>query len=469
MVEQEVQSLDSGVLKALNPYDGSIIAEFQADDISSIQSKLELLRQGRGKWRGRSVHERVEIVQRVVAGLINHKQELAHCIVREIGKPIREARAEIDLCIERIKQLIAEADRSLATEELRREHAQAEYVSYEPLGVIGVLSSWNYPLLVGVNILIPGLLAGNTIAYKPSEYATVTCIRFVALLRLAGVPEDALQSVVGGSQTGVSLFEEHLDGYFLTGTTRTGRAVAQKIASRMAYSQFELGGKDPLYITENVASIGTVAKLVVEGAFYNAGQSCCAVKRIYVHERVYQEFLAAFLTITKALRLGDPMAEDTTIGPLTTRSQASTLLAQVSDAVQGGATLLTGGDRWAANHNFFMPTILCDVNHDMTVMKEESFGPLVGVMKVSGDDEAVSLMQDSAYGLTASVFCDDHARGSTILAALDVGTVYLNCCDRVSTVSPWAGRRGSGICANHSTQTIRTYLQTKAYYVSGSA
>jgi acyl-CoA reductase-like NAD-dependent aldehyde dehydrogenase len=331
--------------------------------------------------------------------------------------------------------------------------------------VICNISAWNYPYLVGVNVFVPALLAGNAVMYKPSEYASLTGLEIERLLKDAGVPSDVFQIAIGARATGEALLELPFDGYFFTGSYKTGKYVYEKVASKMVTCQCELGGKDPLYVADDVTDVPAVAAATADGAFYNNGQSCCAVERIYVHEKIYDQYVEAFKKELISWKSGLPTDQGVYFGPLTRRDQISVIEAQIKDAVQKGATVATGGKRVGDKGYYFEPTVLTGVNHDMQVMREESFGPVIGIMKVKSDREAVSLMKDTEYGLTASVYSRDQQRAEKILHEIDAGTGYWNCCDRVSAAVPWAGRKHSGIGATLSHQGLRAFVKPKAYHL----
>jgi acyl-CoA reductase-like NAD-dependent aldehyde dehydrogenase len=339
-----------------------------------------------------------------------------------------------------------------------------ELIAHEPLGVVANVSAWNYPWFVGSNVFVPALLTGNSVLYKPSEYATLTGLAIARLLHEAGVPEDAFIAVVGGGEVGGALVDQPVDGVFFTGSYATGRRIAERVAPRLARVQLELGGKDPAYVTDD-ADVGAAAASLADGAMYNAGQSCCSVERIYVHERVAEPFVEALVETVRGFRVGDPEDAETYIGPLARAAQLAILETQVSDALAKGAKLLFGGRRLERKGAYFEPTVLSPATNAMSVMREESFGPIIGVGRVKSDEEAVSLMNDTEYGLTAGVYGADPERARHILADVHAGSVYFNCCDRVSPRLPWTGRRHSGIGSTLSKYGILAFVQPKAWHL----
>lgn len=301
--------------------------------------------------------------------------------------------------------------------------------------------------------------------YKPSEFATLTGLQIEKLLKEAGVPEDVFQVAVGGGSVGEQLLQLPFDGYFFTGSHKTGKYIYETVAKKMVPCQCELGGKDPLYVADEVIDIIAVAAATADGAFYNNGQSCCAVERIYVHHNIYEQYINAFVNEVKSYKIGAPTEEEIYIGPLSRKEQLDVLEQQVAEAIAKGATVMTGGKREERVGYFFGPTVLTNVDHTMRIMRDESFGPVIGIMKVESDEEAIRLMQDSEYGLTAAVYSSSRERAQQILEQMDTGTVYWNCCDRVSAALPWSGRKHSGFGATLSHAGLRAFVRPKAYHL----
>jgi acyl-CoA reductase-like NAD-dependent aldehyde dehydrogenase len=304
--------------------------------------------------------------------------------------------------------------------------------------------------------------------YKPSEYATLTGLEIEKLLKQAGIPDNCFQVAIGGKATGELLLALPFDGYFFTGSYKTGKYIYEKVAAKMVPCQCELGGKDPLYVADDVPDVKSVAAATADGAFYNNGQSCCAVERIYVNEKIYDRYVEEFTKEVRSWKKGSPTEADVYIGPLTRKDQLGIIEDQIKEAVSKGAKLNVGGQRIDKKGYYFEPTVLTDVNHSMRVMREESFGPVIGIMKVKNDEEAVALMKDSDYGLTASVYSKDQSRAENILNQLNTGTGYWNCCDRVSAAVPWSGRKQSGIGSTLSHIGLRAFVKPKAYHLKRS-
>jgi acyl-CoA reductase-like NAD-dependent aldehyde dehydrogenase len=459
-------------MKIINPATEEIITEIKEDTKESLSEKFELLKTAQPSWAKMSLEQRVLILKKFAELLEANIERLASVLTSEVGKPLQQSRNEINGAIARIKWLTDNAEKYLSDEIMGSgsdsyRNGMEEKIVYEPLGVICNISAWNYPYLVGVNVFVPALLAGNAVMYKPSEYATLTGLEIERLLKQSGIPENIFHVAAGAGNVGEILLELPFDGYYFTGSYKTGKYIYEKVAPKMVPCQCELGGKDPLYVADDIADIKAVAAGTADGAFYNNGQSCCAVERIYVHEKVYDRYIDEFVKEVRSLKIGSPTEEGTYIGPLSRKEQVDVLESQVADAVSKGAVVLTGGKKIAGKGYFFEPTVLVNVNHSMLVMKDESFGPVIGIMKVKSDEEAIQLMQDTEYGLTASVYSSDKKRASTILQQINAGSGYWNCCDRVSAALPWSGRKHSGFGVTLSHAGLRAFVKPKGYHLKG--
>lgn len=448
-----------------NPATGEIITSLEADDTQSINKKFDKLKANRLLWAGESISNRLEIIEEFAKLLKQNEVELAAILTSEVGKPLQQSINEINGGINRINWICKNATKYLSDEIMSEQAGMVEKIVYEPLGIVCNISAWNYPYLVGINVIIPALLAGNAVIYKPSEYATLTGLKIKELLQKAGLPKNTFETVIGKGNIGAELLDMPFDGYFFTGSYSTGHYIYQKVAQKMVPSQLELGGKDPCYITDDLQDIKNVAIGTADGAFYNNGQSCCAVERIYVHEKVYDEYLKYFTEEVKSWKIGLPTEDGVYIGALTREAQIEILERQVKNALDNGATLICGGNRIEKPGYYFEPTILIDVNNDMDLMQEESFGPIIGIMKVDSDEEAIELMNDTKYGLTAAVYATSQERAESILSQIDSGSGYWNCCDRVSAALPWSGRKNSGFGATLSHMGIRAFTKTKAMHL----
>lgn len=453
-------------MKIVNPADGSLLRELPDDAAETIAAKYAAARAAQPAWAARPIAERVAALRSFKARVAERSDELARTLTREMGKPIRQSHNELNALAGRIDFFLDHSEGALAAESVLEapQDKLAERITHEPLGVIANVSAWNYPYFVGSNVFVPALIAGNAVLYKPSEFATLTGLAIGEMLRDSGVPADVFNVVPGGGAVGAAVVEQPVDGVFFTGSYPTGVKIATACAPRMVKLQLELGGKDPVYVCED-ADIASAAESLADGAMYNAGQSCCSVERIYVHERIHDTFVAAFAGTVRGFKVGDPMDESTYLGPLARAPQVAVLERQVADALAKGAKLLIGGKRIQRAGNWFDATVVSDVDHSMELMREESFGPVIGIQRVDGDDEAVALMNDTEYGLTAGVYTPDEARARGMLARVRSGSVYWNCCDRVSPRLPWSGVGHSGVGLTLSIDGIRTFTRPKAWHL----
>jgi acyl-CoA reductase-like NAD-dependent aldehyde dehydrogenase len=447
-----------------NPATGELILALPADDAASVAAKAQHARAAQPAWAARPLPERLACIERFRAGVVRDLELLAATLTRETGKPIRMARNELNGLLPRIDFFLAQTAQAIGDEMVYEQDGLREQIGHEPLGVIANISAWNYPWFVGCNVILPALATGNAVLYKPSEYATLTGLEIARLLHEAGVPREVMTCLVGAGEVGAALLEQAVDGVFFTGSHATGKRIAQAVGHRFVKLQLELGGKDPTYVCED-ADPKTAAASLADGAMYNAGQSCCSVERIYVHEKIHDTFVDEFVRAVDGMRMGDPMQEDTYIGALTRAAQLDVLEDQVEDAIAKGATLLAGGERRIGAGNWFDPTVLVHVDHTMEIMREESFGPVIGIQQVRDDDEAVRLMNDTRYGLTAGVYTPDEARARRILAQVRAGSVYWNCCDRVSPRLPWSGVGDSGVGLTLSKYGIQAFTRPKAWHL----
>jgi acyl-CoA reductase-like NAD-dependent aldehyde dehydrogenase len=456
-------------MNIVNPATQAKIAELPEDGPAAIADKVKRARAAQPAWAARPISERIDVIRRFSAALTANKDELALTLTREMGKPIKQAQNELAAMPGRIDFFLKSTASLLDESTVWREEGHPlpkmeETIAWEPLGVVANISAWNYPYFVGSNVFVPALLTGNAVIYKPSELTSMTGLAIARLLYEAGVPKDVFATVIGTGQAGQQLLEQPLDGVFFTGSHATGRKISETVVARLTKVQLELGGKDPTYVADDV-DVQAAAEGLADGAFYNGGQSCCSVERIYVHEKIAPAFIAAFVETVRGFVIGDPEDPATYIGPLARPQQLAVLEAQTKDAVAKGAKLLIGGQRLPRTGPYFAPTVLTNVSNDMAVMRDESFGPIIGIQAVASDEQAIALMNDNEYGLTAGVYSKDRARAQAILQKVDAGSVYWNCCDRVSPRLPWTGRRHSGVGSTLSTLGIRAFLQPKAWHL----
>lgn len=469
-------------LTSLNAFNGARVGvAIESDLPASIAAKYTAAKNAQPAWASTSYERRADCIRKFQSLLTENLDELASLMSEEMGKPVAHAKGEINNTIPRIQYFLDNVESVIADEEVEPESSGTqEIVRYEPIGVVGNISAWNFPYFVGSNVWIPALLTGNAVLYKPSEWTLQTGRRVAELMEQSGVPRDVFTPIYGDGAAGASLLEQPLAGFYFTGSSATGRKLAAGVFSASAMEkrasqnphalfprlQLELGGKDPVYIREDVEDAEGVGEGVADGAMFNAGQSCCSVERIYVHHSKFEDVVRGAVRAASSFKMGDPADPDTYLGPLAMPQQAAFLQSQVDDAVSKGAVIMCGGTREGTPTERFYPgTILTNVNHSMDIMKDESFGPIVGIMSVQNDDEAVQLMNDTSFGLTASVFTKSQEKAEDILSKVSSGTGYWNCCDRVSPASPWSGRNASGTGSTLSTAGVLAFVQPKAYHL----
>lgn len=423
-----------------NPYDESVITELTSDH-PRRDELLNGLVSAQREWRKVPLADRVAAIEPALALFEEEREQIARDISRQMGKPIREALGEVDTCLMRARHMLSISVESLADDVLPAVPGIDRRIRHEPLGVVLNLVAWNYPLLLPINVVIPALAAGNAVAIKHSD-KTPLCAEFFERA-FAGVGPGGLVKalVLTHEETADWIQDSRIGGVAFTGSVAGGRAVQRAARERFIDVGLELGGKDPAYVAED-ADLAFCAPNVVEGACYNSGQSCCAVERVYVHTSRYEEFLKLAEVAAAGSVMGDPLDETTTVGPMASKAALDTLEAHVASAVAGGARVVCGGSR--VEGRFFPPTILAECPQDCLAMQEESFGPLIAVQRVGSDEEALERMNDSRFGLTASVWTKDPARAEWFAERLEAGTVFQNRCDYLDPALPWTGWKESG-------------------------
>jgi acyl-CoA reductase-like NAD-dependent aldehyde dehydrogenase len=454
-------------LEVHNPATGEHIRSVAVTEEREVEQKVERARRAQPDWAARAYEERASLVRAFRDLLATEAEECARITTREVGKPIVQSRNEVRAVLERIDWNIDHVGTVIAAHSVPSGDGGAveERVTHEPLGLVAHVSAWNYPYFVGLNTIVPALLAGNAVLYKPSEYATLTGLRLVDVMHRSGIPVDVVQTIVGRGATGAALVASEIDMVCFTGSYDTGRRVARSVADRLVRLQLELGGKDGAYVCDDV-DVESAALAVAEGAFYNSGQSCSAIERIYVNDAIFDRFVDALGDAVSAYRTGDPEDEQTDLGPLARAAQLDVLDAQVADAVGKGARVVCGGGRIDRPGSWFEPTVLVDVDPSMSVMRDETFGPVVGVQRVRDDTEALACLDDTEFGLGAAVFSRDRGRAERILSRLEVGNAYWNTSDRSSVRLPWSGRRHSGLGVSLSESGVRAFVREKAWHLS---
>jgi acyl-CoA reductase-like NAD-dependent aldehyde dehydrogenase len=435
---------ETSVMNLVNPATEEIFRTVETTSESQLSSVIEKMRAAQLKWRGVPVSERAEVCREFVDAFRSIKESVALDITRQMGKPLVQARREVDTTLDRAETMLRLAATALQDDLLPPKEGFRRFIRHEPLGIVLDIPAWNYPLLIAVNVVIPALLAGNAVLIKHARLTPLCGDAFVDAFRKTSLPADLVASIHVGHATVSRLIEKRaVDFVSFTGSVEGGREVYRQASGQLLDMGLELGGKDPALVCADANFDFAVANLV-DGAFYNAGQSCCAVERIYVMRPLFSKFVDAYVAEVEKYTVGNPEDSGTGIGPLAQRKAVDFIESQIKHAVGSGARVLTGGRRAPGPGYFFQPTVLLDVDHRMSVMMEESFGPVIGIMPVDSEEEGVRLMNDSPYGLTASIWTEDPARGEALAGSTAAGTVYVNRCDYLDPELAWVGIKDSG-------------------------
>jgi acyl-CoA reductase-like NAD-dependent aldehyde dehydrogenase len=467
-VPSDIQIGRTRKISSVNPATGKVLGELACADEAQVQAAVARARAGQPEWAKCGVKHRVAVLRSFQEKLHAAKSNVAEAITREAGKPVAEALVtEVLVVLDAARFLIENATRLLRDELLPHGSLATKLkrgaLVREPHGVIGIISPWNYPFSIPATDVLAALVAGNAVVLKPSELTPLAGLKLAELLHASGVPEEVFQIVIGEAATGAALIRSAIDKLVFTGSVQTGKRIAAAAAERLLPVALELGGKDPMIVLED-ADIDVASSGAVWGAFVNAGQACLSVERCYVHRSLYAAFAEECAQKAKQLRVGDGMNPETDVGPLIHERQVEVVAAHVEDAKARGARVLTGGERLPERGaNFYAPTVLADVTHEMLIMREETFGPVLPIMAFDDDDEAVRLANDSEYGLAASVWTRDSKRGERLARSIHAGTVMVN--DVVScfgiSEAPHGGVKASGIGRTHGRFGLEEMVRLK--------
>jgi acyl-CoA reductase-like NAD-dependent aldehyde dehydrogenase len=455
--------------RTISPVDGSVVDVRPLADAAEADATLDRAVLAQRSWAQVPLAERADLCRRMVAWTQDRADELGRELTLQMGRPVAHSPAEIRGGFrQRATHMTDIAATALA--DLRCDPTEGfdRFIRRVPIGVVLVVAPWNYPWLTAVNAVVPALLAGNSVVLKSASQTPLVGDRLAEAFTAAGLPDGVLQTVAASHDTVARMIGDDRVGFVaFTGSVAGGHAVQRAAADRFIGTNLELGGKDPAYVRPDAALDATVAELV-DGAFFNAGQSCCAVERIYVHRDLYDRFVEQFVAATSQLVLGDPLDTATTLGPMVRTSAADAVRAQIADALAQGATALVDEQAFGApapGTPYTAPQVLVDVDHTMDVMVEESFGPVIGIMAVANDDDAVRLMNDSRYGLTASIWSSDRDAAVALGDRLDTGTVYLNRCDHLDPALAWTGVKDSGRGVSLSPLAYETLTRPKSFHL----
>jgi acyl-CoA reductase-like NAD-dependent aldehyde dehydrogenase len=449
-----------------DPFTGDAACSVALADEATIDSTLDRARAAARPWRETSVAERVALCERAAVEIENQGASIASDITRMMGKPIEQAFGEVRTCAARARSLMAAAEKALAAVVLPPAAGFDRRIVREPLGVVFNLPAWNYPLLTAINCLVPAVLAGNAVILKHSPRTPLCGDHFARAFANAGAPANLVQALTCDHATSERIVaDERIDHVVFTGSVHGGHRIVLSASKRFLHPCLELGGNDPAYVAPDCDLTKTVEG-VVDGAVYNAGQSCCAVERVYVHRSVYGRFLEMAEHLVRAYVMGDPKSKTTTLGPIAQPYHPAELEALVGDAQHSGAKLIAGGKRTDVDGRgrFFEATLLTECRQSMRLFRQESFGPIVPVMAVESDEDALEKMNDSPLGLTASVWTSDRQRAERLARSLQCGTVFMNRCDYLDPTLPWSGWKDSGRGVSLSTLGFDALTRPKALH-----
>ncbi len=457
----------SETLKTISPVDGRIYIERPLATALDIDRALDTARAAQRAWASSPLAARCEILGRAVDAFVAKASDIAAEITWQMGRPMRHTPGEVRGFEERARYMLNVAPEALAPVQPGDKTGFQRQIKRVPIGVVVVVAPWNYPYLTAVNAVLPALIAGNAVVLKHSHQTPLCAERFLEAFVSAGVPAGVFQYLhLSHADTARLMGDPRVASVCFTGSVSGGRAVVAATASGFATAGLELGGKDPAYVRAD-ANLAHAVETLTDGAFFNAGQSCCGIKRIYVAASRHDEFVAGVVELTNKYRLGSPLDPETTLGPVVRTSAAEAVRSQVRDAVARGAKQLIAEKSFAASipgTPYLAPQVLIDVDHSMAIMREETFGPAVGIMKVASDEEALRLMNDSEFGLTAAIFSADAARAETLGDALETGTVFLNRCDYLDPSLAWTGVKNSGRGCTLSRVGYEQLTRPKSYH-----
>ena len=455
-------------IKCISPVDGSVYASRPVATRKDIAAAFAAAHAAQAKWRKLPPSERAAYCSAAVDAMLAMKDEIVPELAWQMGRPIRYGAGELRGFEERARHMIGIAGKALQRIEPEPKDGFLRYITREPLGVVFTIAPWNYPYLTAVNSIIPAIMAGNAVVLKHASNTLLVAERFQKAFAKARLPKGVFQHLVLNHKQASDIISGGLANMVcFTGSVAGGRAMEQAAAGRFINVGLELGGKDPAYVRPD-ADMAHAIENLVDGAFFNSGQSCCGIERIYVHRKVWNDFIGGFVDLTKKYVLGSPLDEATTLGPLVKAEAADFVRRQIKSAVRAGATAHIDAKSFAmdkAGTPYMAPQVLTGVNHQMSVMTEESFGPVVGIMKVADDAEAIELMNDSPYGLTAAIWTADAEAAQAIGNEIATGTVFMNRCDYLDPALTWTGVKDTGRGATLSVVGYEALTRPKSYHL----
>ena len=458
----------SEFFSVVSPIDGQELCRREYAKSSDIEQAVKAAKQAQAAWFASGLAERKAKIGAAIDWLVTHKDEVAAAITHSMGRPISQSPGEVKGLEERARYMLSIADTALADIVPEEKAGFKRFLRREPVGVVLVMAPWNYPFLTAVNAIVPALAAGNVVLLKHSSQTPQVAELFQAAFDAAGLPVGVFQSLhLNHADTDALLQSDAVDFVAFTGSVNGGHQIQAAISKRFIGAGLELGGKDPAYVRAD-ADVASAAENLVDGAFFNSGQSCCGIERIYVHASVYEAFVQAFVAVTQQYRLGNPTDANTNLGPMVRSSAADFVRAQIAEAVAQGAKSLVDETAFPASQvgtAYLSPHVLVNVNHSMRVMREESFGPVVGIMAVQDDEEAIRLMNDSDFGLTASIWTQDALAAEALAGQIATGTVFMNRCDYLDPALAWTGVKDTGHGISLSELGYAQLTRVKSYHL----
>lgn len=457
------------ISKTISPVDGRVYVERPLASAAELDAALALATDAQRAWRDTPLERRAELVTGFVERIVGQTDQLADELTWQMGRPRAQTPGELRGFEERGRAMIEHGLEVLGDRDVGAKAGFTRFIRREPLGVVLVLAPWNYPWLTSVNAVVPALMAGNAVVLKPANQTPLVAERMAEAARDAGLAPGLLTALhMSHSRVAEAVRDARIAHVAFTGSVEGGHAVQRAAAERFISVGLELGGKDPGYVCAD-ADVDAAAEGLVDGTFFNSGQSCCGIERIYVHRSVYEPFVAKAVALTEAYVLGDPTDPATTLGPVVRTSAARTIRAQIDSALARGARGLIDEAKFPAASErgapYLAPQILVDVSHEMEIMREETFGPVAGIMPVESDEEAIALMNDSRYGLTASIWTKDLERAIRIGDRLETGTCFMNRCDYLDPDLAWVGVKDSGRGCTLSTLGYEHLTRPKSFHL----
>ncbi len=450
--------------KCISPIDGSVYAERECLSLDAAREAVTRARTAQKAWAARPLAERTRLVMGAIDEIERTKDRMVTELAHQMGRPVRYG-GEFGGLKERASHMAKIADAALAPTVVEDSPSFLRQIAREPHGVVFVVAPWNYPYMTANNTIAPALIAGNAVILKHAAQTILVGEHLADAYHAAGVPEDVFQNVVlDHDTTGVLIAEDAFDFINFTGSVGGGQAMERAAAGTFTGVATELGGKDPGYVRHD-ANLDAAVDTLMDGAMFNAGQCCCGIERIYVHESLYDAFVEKAVAWVNQLKLGNPLDEATTLGPMANARFANEVRAQIDEAVAQGATAHIEKMEADDGGAYLTPQVLTDVTHDMRVMRDESFGPVVGIMSVKDDEEAIALMNDCQYGLTSAIFTADTEAAMVIGARLETGTVFMNRADYLDPALCWTGCKQTGRGAGLSELGYHALTRPKSYHL----